>query len=286
MATLNFIEKKQIEELLEMSSGYVLDFSNKTFQEFIYEIIGIDIYLKYKELSKAKILRAIFTEYDNIVVGKLLLSLLHYMRETRKITEINRDSFLKCADIGNKLIGKKVPIQQTQSRKTEVEPIVSPIDFDNCLKELNDLISFPETPQARGFAFEKFLLKLFELNALKPRGSFKLIGEQIDGSFLLHNETYLLEAKWTNKLTIKSDLVNFNEKVSSKSSFTRGLFISYSGFSNEAIQTFAMGRKVSIILMTVNELYNAIYNKKNLQEVLSTKVRALAEEGNFFYEVT
>jgi uncharacterized protein YjbI with pentapeptide repeats len=29
-----------------------------------------------------------------------------------------------------------------------------------------------------------------------PRGSFRLIGEQIDGSFHLEGETYLLEAKW------------------------------------------------------------------------------------------
>ncbi|WP_344397173.1 hypothetical protein, partial [Streptomyces asiaticus] len=29
-----------------------------------------------------------------------------------------------------------------------------------------------------------------------PKGAFRLKGEQIDGSFLLNNETYLVEAKW------------------------------------------------------------------------------------------
>ncbi len=33
--------------------------------------------------------------------------------------------------------------------------------------------------------------------------------------FVLRNDIYLLEAKWTNKPTEKSDLVVFNEKVSS-----------------------------------------------------------------------
>lgn len=40
----------------------------------------------------------------------------------------------------------------------------------------------------------------------------------------------------------KADLVVFNEKVSSKSGFTRGLFISFSGFSDEALTTFTNGR--------------------------------------------
>lgn len=44
-----------------MLLGYVLDFSNRTFQEFIYEKIHLDIYVKYQGLSKAKILRRIIS---------------------------------------------------------------------------------------------------------------------------------------------------------------------------------------------------------------------------------
>ena len=51
-------------------------------------------------------------------------------------------------------------------------------------------------PTSRGFAFEKFLSQAFALFGLAPRGSFRLVGEQIDGSFHLEGETYLLEAKW------------------------------------------------------------------------------------------
>jgi len=39
--------------------------------------------------------------------------------------------------------------------------------------------------QARGYALEKFLNEVFELEGLKPRNAFKLVGEQIDGSFFL-----------------------------------------------------------------------------------------------------
>jgi hypothetical protein len=51
-------------------------------------------------------------------------------------------------------------------------------------------------PQPRGFAFETFLADLFSAYNLAPRASFRLVGEQIDGSFLLNADTYLVEAKW------------------------------------------------------------------------------------------
>lgn len=98
---------------------------------------------------------------------------------------------------------------------------------------------------------------------------------------MLHNVVYLLETKWTNKKIDKGDLVIFNEKVPSKSGFTRGLFISFSGFSDETLATFATGRTVNIILMTVQELAVSLNRKLDLTIILSAKVRALAEESYF-----
>lgn len=281
MAKLDFIEKDYFEQLFGMSSGYVLDFSNRTFQEFIYEKMQIDIYLKYSNLSKAKILRSIIEEFDNITVGKLLLELLRYMQAKKMITEDDSDNFKKCAEIGNRLIGKvtsvKVPNQSQQSFK----PIKSIVDYDGFLKKLQALTDYQDTPQSRGFAFEKYLKELFDANALEPRGSFKIVGEQIDGSFILYNEVYLLESKWTSKQIDKGDLVIFNDKVTSKSGFTRGLYISFSGFTDEALATFSNGRNVNIVLMTVQELAIALTRQIDLKDLIWCKIRALAEEGNY-----
>jgi hypothetical protein len=280
MAQLDFIEKGYFEKLFGMESGYVLDFSNHTFQEFVYKKIQIDIYQKYPSFSKAKILRAIIADSDNITIGKLLLELLRYMQANNMVGESDRDTFKKCAEIGNRLIGKTAS-PKTKSNTTQPKPVVSIIDYDKYLSQLTELTNCDDTPQSRGFAFEKYLKNYFEISGLEPRGSFKLVGEQIDGSFILHNEVYLLEAKWTNKPIDKSNLVNFNEKVSSKSSFTRGLYISYSGYSAEALCTFANGRKVSVVLMTVQELAITLMRKIELKDLIWSKVRALAEEGNF-----
>lgn len=39
--------------------------------------------------------------------------------------------------------------------------------------------------QARGYQFERYLNRLFKDCALEPRESFRIKGEQIDGSFVL-----------------------------------------------------------------------------------------------------
>lgn len=277
MAKLNFIEKECFEDLFGMGSGYVLDFSNRKFQEFIYEILEIDIYVKYQGLSKAKILREIITTYDDKSVGKLLLNLLQYMQNKNMITE--KECFKKCVEIGNRLIGRTITTKVLkQDIEIETESFI--VDYEKYLKELVKLTKYEETPQKRGYEFEKYLNNLFTIFSLEPRGSFKIIGEQIDGSFILHKEIYLLEAKWTNKKIDKNGLVIFNEKVSSKSGFTRGVYISFSGYTEEALRTFSQGRTVNIILITVEELAIALTRKMDISDLIWQKVRYLAEEGN------
>jgi hypothetical protein len=285
MANLDFIEKDLIDRLLN-NSGYVLDFTNKKFQAFVYGIMQIDVYTKYHNLSKGKILNAILDDYDDKTVGKLLLELLRYMQNNDMVKDDNKVKFIKCAEIGNRLIGKtdKVKIFPNKST-TEPSPITSVVNFEKYSKELQELSYKPDTPQERGFAFEKYLQSLFEAFSLEPRGSFKTIGDQIDGSFILRDAIYLLEAKWTSDTIDKGDLVIFNEKVSSRSGFSRGLFISFSTFSDGAIKTFATGRTINIILMTVQELAIMLSKQQNLDKALWLKVRALAEEGKFFKNV-
>jgi hypothetical protein len=274
MAKLTFIEQDAFERLFNMGSGYVLDFTNRTFQAFIFDQLRIDVYKKYRDMSKAKMLRALILEYDDITIGKLLLELLNYMKTYNMLDAENRELFKQCADIGGRLIGRK-----TANKPAKAENLI--IDYDKYMQDLMALEKYAEGPQARGFAFEKFLREFFEDNDLQPRGSFKIEGEQIDGSFILNNEVYLLEAKWRNKPTDKADLVVFNEKVSSKSGFTRGLFVSYSGYSEEALHTFASGRTINIVLMTVAELAMILQQHKEFSDFLWKKVRALAEEGDF-----
>ena len=160
MAKMDFIEKDYFEQLFGMGSGYVLDFSNRTFQEFVYSVIEIDIYAKYQGLSKAKMLRSIIADYDNMKVGKLLLELLRYMQAKDMVAGDAVETFKKCAEIGNRLIGKTIKTT-APSQSSPAQPVVSVIDYDKYIKELQALTNYEDTPQSRGFAFERYLQSLF-----------------------------------------------------------------------------------------------------------------------------
>jgi len=113
------------------------------------------------------------------------------------------------------------------------------IHYDNFMKLLT------LDPHNRGFAFEKFLFEYFKDHNMNPRGSFRIIGEQIDGSFEFKDEIYLLEAKWHNQKTSEDDLLIFSGKIGSRAEWTRGLFVSFAGFTEEGLIAFSKGKRTN-----------------------------------------
>lgn len=110
MADLSRLEKLKLENIFEMNDGYVLDFSNKTFNNFIFETINIELYSdKYADNgeSKANRLRTIWQKENNYLVGKLTKEMLDYWKDTvmiyKQITEKQQIHFEECYKIANKL---------------------------------------------------------------------------------------------------------------------------------------------------------------------------------------
>lgn len=139
------------------------------------------------------------------------------------------------------------------------------------------------SPQQRGYAFERFLKDLFEANGLAPRAPFRLAGEQIDGSFDLQNETYLLEAKWQSFPVGVAELHTFEGKLCQKASWTRGLFVSESGFSRDGLAAFGRGKR--LICMDGFDISEMLRRRLSIADVLREKVRRAAETGNPYIPV-
>jgi hypothetical protein len=137
----------------------------------------------------------------------------------------------------------------------------------------------------RGFAFERFLSGLFDVYGLASRGSFKLRGEQVDGSFRLRDEIYLLEAKWQDPRVGNGRLLEFSGKVGGKAQWARGLFVSYSGFTVDGLEAFARGRQTNIVCMDGLDLYGILSGRLDLVEVIERKVRRAAETNQAFVSV-
>lgn len=150
----------------------------------------------------------------------------------------------------------------------------------------NDLIKLTSLkPQERGFAFEKFLNELFRVYNLDPKSSFRNTGEQIDGSFQLGTDVYLVEAKWQDKPIGQSELLVFYGKIEGKSSWSRGLFVSYSGFTPDGLTAFSTGRSTNMIGMDCQDLFHVLNDEMSLIDSITKKARRAAETGEFFVSV-
>lgn len=82
MSDLTNIEKRRFEKLFDMESGYVMSFSNRSFDDFVIDSTGLSILdEKYNQGSgsKANRLRAFWTKEPNHVVAKLLQDLMQSM---------------------------------------------------------------------------------------------------------------------------------------------------------------------------------------------------------------
>ena len=133
--------------------------------------------------------------------------------------------------------------------------------------------------QDAGLKLEGILNRLFNLHGLKPRGPFRVTGEQIDGSFDLDHETYLLEAKWEKDKTPESHLLVFREKIEGKSKFTRGVFVTINGLSDPAKKAIVTGKQPNFFAVNGHDLTMLLSDNIGLVEFLRQRQRLLAEEG-------
>ena len=136
----------------------------------------------------------------------------------------------------------------------------------------------------RGSAFEHFLVEMFSAFGLVPRSAFTLRGEQIDGSFDLDHETYLLEAKWHNHPIGQRDVRAFGALVMDRARWSRGLFVSYSSFSEEALDSLRSGA-ATVIGMSGQDLHFILAGRITLADALQDKVRWKAETGEFYVPI-
>ncbi|MBZ5599168.1 MAG: restriction endonuclease [Acidobacteriia bacterium] len=179
-------------------------------------------------------------------------------------------------------------IVEAELRSEELEA-ASVVAQERKREELRDVfyaLSTDDNRQRAGLKLERVLNELFEMFQLAPRGSFKLVGEQIDGSFLLDEESYLVEAKWEAGRLAEDKLLVFRGKIEGKSSFTRGAFVSVSGFTNECLESISKHKQPTFFLIDGYDLTTVLEGQITLIDLLRAKRNCLAEEGTLLYRAS
>jgi hypothetical protein len=270
MSDLTFAEKQKFEQVFGMGSGFVLNFTNRTFEEFIRESTGRYIFdFRYDNASgsKAHRLRMFWQKEDNKVVGKLLSEMLDYLDETSPRTEI-------CRLIITRLLGH--PHQAQHDQPVPQIPVAKALAG---LKEEFFQLAAEKDRNKAGLAFEGFLNRLFEIFQLRPRQPYRIVGEQIDGAFELDGHIYLVEAKWENHPLPEADLLVFRGKIEGKSTFTRGVFVALNGISTQARFAITQGKAPSFFVIDGHDIMMILSEAISLPDLLRRRVRLLAEEG-------
>jgi hypothetical protein len=101
-------DKRVLEEFLGMGSGYVLNFSDKTFGDFVHEAVDIEIHSEEYTIhgfSKAKKLRAFWEIESDYLVGRLLNALIDFAEDTAlQFTEEDKRLADRCRAIASQLL--------------------------------------------------------------------------------------------------------------------------------------------------------------------------------------
>lgn len=109
MSSLKYVDQLKFESLFGMKSGYVLDFSNRTFRDFFIATIEFDIYAgtdAEHTPSKANLLREFWSKAGDSLVAKVNKELLdHWRTITTNKTQSDITLFNSCLEINDALMG-------------------------------------------------------------------------------------------------------------------------------------------------------------------------------------
>ncbi len=254
MSDLTPIDKLKLEKLFGMSTGYVLDFTNRTFQEFILDCTGIDIYddkYAYASGSKANRLRAFWAKEPNYIVGKLISALLEYWKtlKTTNYQEITKEEqilFNDCCKIAKRL-RQDSPVEHIDA----IQPNIDDRDFSLLAKSIRESIqkNEPEVALDRLHTFVvKYIRQLCKKHGIqydKNKPIHSLFGEYV--KFLKQNK--MIESQMTERI-LKSSisiLEAFNEVRNNRSFAHDNPILNY----NESILIF---NNISSIIKFLNSI--------------------------------
>ena len=264
MADLTLIEKRKLERTFLMGSGYVLNFSNRTFEEFILDVVGCHIYAPdYEGLggSKANRLRAFWRIEPNQIVGTVINALLYVYVDEERETDAD---YSACRLIAARL--------QHDSPVIDIDAIVPNADgreFESLAKSVREAIeqNHPDTGLDRLHTFlmkyVRILCEKHGIDTSKDKPLHSLFGEYVE--FL------------ANCGQVESDMAKRILKS------TISIFEAFNRVRNDkslAHDNTTLGHSESILIL--NSVASSIRFVKSVERLLDdTKSRSVASEDDW-----
>ena len=132
MATVDNALKLKLEHLLGMSGGYVLNYSNASFADFVRDSVGVNPY-ELHDGSKAQVLRHLWFALSDSEFAKLTIDMLEYRRLSEDLGHLERNDRTE-ADwrLAEGVIDQLRPLLEPDERLTgdEAAFLARDVEFD------------------------------------------------------------------------------------------------------------------------------------------------------------
>jgi len=215
MSSLKTNEKQILEKLFQMSTGYVLNFSDRTMEEFFRDNLGINVYsdiYNYASGSKANRMRGFWMRASDELVSKSVADICDYIETQLLIGNLRKEDFpsellSKGRDIVLQLRGLRTNSQTANKTNQTTEEEFINKEFKNISLDVFGL---------DGVITEVLKQRLEEirkcLHAKSPLAVVFLCGSTLEGFFLGLASKYPKEFNQSNSAPSKDDkILEFQE---------------------------------------------------------------------------
>jgi hypothetical protein len=260
-----------------------------------------ELYDRYSEESKYKIMRHILAELDSkgdegFQIQRKIITELAKLRHVPDESVVDKDEALKALRWLKELaVTQKIFAEEEKSdsetrvqeaKRKQAAIAARAQKMEQLRTSFLSMVASKEDPQGRGYSLEDLLAELFEVNEIVYRRPYKTATEQIDGHFMFKGFDYLVEARWRNEYPKESDLAAFKMKIDKKLTSTRGVFFSVTGFRQEIILEFTRGVTSNIVLFDGQDLSIILEGNVSLIDSLELKIQKAAQEGIMYYPLS
>lgn len=142
--------------------------------------------------------------------------------------------------------------EQKMHRERETRSEISTLDHAKLqgFRDEFDRIWSHSDPRERGNRFEDLMNRVFDYFSEDSKGDLRRVGEQIDGQFYFDKHWYFVEIRWREKKAAAADVSVLRDRA--KGAYggdTRGLFISFNGFTDQCLENLKGRGNERVILM-------------------------------------
>lgn len=233
---------------------------------------------------------------EGLPIAQKLLTKMYYWNDLHTIPADRKSQAiesLKALREAYERFKKQREYQEEQERKMhanrEERTRMSNLDHSKlqAFRDEFDRIHALPDRQERGNRFQDLMNQIFDYYCEESKGAFNRTGEQIDGLFYFDKHWYYVEVRWQEGKANAADVSVLRDRA--KNAFggdTKALFISFSGFTNECLDSLKGAHDERVILMDGYDLRCVLNCDIAFDVLLAEKQADIVQNHRAFISVT